>query len=536
MQPSLLTLSMAGSKLMTIGELLHFMPLDLDTFSGSERFMTGTRLGTAFSKGMRAYLHAAYINAVEHFRAALIAAYVEGEEQAQIYERERAIVCLYIGNALAFQDDWQGALHEYLESVKTDQRLAEAHYNLGVAFAALSQFDHAIAAFKKALEHNRNLYEAHFALGRCYHHLDDAGRAYIHYQHACDERPYAAEPRYYLGLMHQMHGANELALRCFNEALRVEPTFVSPDTHHEILVNRSIEEVKQWYYRLGHDLKTQGYEEYAEHIYRALLQWSPHEQRAHYLLANLLARTNRLDTALEEYAYIEPHDRHYVDTRIRMSTIYKLQNKLPEAYKVLIECAKLKSTNGKLFLAIGKLLYDMGKTTTAIRVLKHAVQLLPQDPQAHYLLGFTYMAIGREDWAIAAWRKAVELAPDAHLLRYDLGYMYLRCNRYDLAANEFARVLTRWPEDVETNFLLGFCYKELLEPARAIPLFEKALMHNPHHTQALYYLGAAYLQIGNVSLGKAYLRRYDHLTKDSQQTPKPQPQLARRTRRPFAMS
>ena len=104
-----------------------------------------------------------------------IAAYVDGEEQAQIFDRERAIIYLYIGNALAFQDDWESALREYLESVQTDPQLAEAHYNLGVAFAALGQLDRAVGAFKETLEHNPTLYEAHFALGRCYQKIDDAG-------------------------------------------------------------------------------------------------------------------------------------------------------------------------------------------------------------------------------------------------------------------------------------------------------------------------------------------------------------------------
>jgi tetratricopeptide (TPR) repeat protein len=122
-----------------------------------------------------------------------------------------------------------------------------------------------------------------------------------------------------------------------------------------------------------------------------------------------------------------------------------------------------------------------------------------------------YNALGREGWGLAAWRKAVELSPEAHSLRYDLGFMYVRRGRYDLAAREFAHVLRYWPDDVETNFMLGLCYKELNEPARAIPLFEKVLRRNPRHTQALYYLGASYLQIGNASLGKAYLRRYDYL-------------------------
>jgi hypothetical protein len=63
--------------------------------------------------------------------------------------------------------------------------------------------------------------------------------------------------------------------------------------------------------------------------------------------------------------------------------------------------------------------------------------------------------------------------------------------------------------------MLGLCYKELSEPGRSIPLFEKVLRRNPRHAQSLYYLGACYLQIGNTSLGKAYLRRYDHLARQS---------------------
>jgi tetratricopeptide (TPR) repeat protein len=502
---------------MAANDQLHFMPLDLDTFTGSERFMAGTRLGAAFSQGMRSYLRAAYTEAIEHFKAALIAAYVDGEEQAQIFERERAIIYLYIGNALAFQDEWEGSLREYLEAVQTDPQLAEAHYNLGVAFAAMGQLDRAVAAFKETLEHNPNLYEAHFALGRCYQRLDDAGRAYIHYNSACNARPQAAEPRYYMGLMHQSHGAHELAQRCFAEALRVEPTFVSPDPDPDqgALVTRSEEEVAQWYYRLSHALKQQRYEEEAERIYRALLQWRLQEFQARFLLGNLLARQRRWAEALEEYGSVPGHSPQYVESRLRMSAIYRLQKQNKKAYDLLFECARLNPKNGQLFLSMGKLLYDMGMNPQAVRAFERAVHLLPRDPQAHYLLGFMYNVHGREAWALAAWRKAVELAPEADSLRYDLGFMYVRRGRYDLAAAEFQRVLERWPEDVETNFMLGLCFKELVDPARAIPLFEKVLRRNPRHAQALYYLGACYLQIGNTSLGKAYLRRYDHLARQS---------------------
>ncbi|NJN67393.1 MAG: tetratricopeptide repeat protein [Chloroflexaceae bacterium] len=501
---------------MPTNEPLVFMPLDLDTFTGSERFVEGTRMGAAFSQGIRSYLRAAYGDAIEHFKAALIAAYVDGEEKAQIYDRERAIIYLYIGNALAFQDDWEAAMREYLEAVQTDPKLAEAHYNLGVAFAARGQIDRAISGFKEALEHNPNLYEAHFSLGRCYQKLDDAGRAYIHYSNACNTRPNAAEPRYYLGLMHQSHGAHELAQRCFADALRVEPTFVSPAVQEdETLVTRSEDEVVQWYYRLSEDLKQQNYEEEAERIYRALLQWRPEEYYAHYLLGNLLARSRRWPASLEEYGKVPPQSKHYVDARLRMSVVLRLMKHPRDAYELLFECARLHPGDGRIFLNMGKLLYDMGKNANAVRAFERAVQLLPTNAQAHYLLGFMYMVMGRENWTLAAWRKAVELAPDSHSLRYDLGYMYVRKGRYDLAAREFALVLEHWPDDVETNFMLGLCYREMVEPARSIPLFEKVLRRNPRHAQALFLLGACYLQIGNTSLGKAYLRRYDHLIRQS---------------------
>jgi tetratricopeptide (TPR) repeat protein len=318
-----------------------------------------------------------------------------------------------------------------------------------------------------------------------------------------------------MGLMHQSHGAHELAQRCFTDALRVEPTFVTPEIQDE-LVHRSEDEVAQWYYRLSQDLKQQGYSEEAERIYRALLQWRPQEYAAYYLLGNLLARSQRLDQAFEAFRNVPSQDKHYVEARIRAATVLKLQGKTNEAYTVLFETARMHPTEGRLFVQMGKILYDMNKLQASARAFERAVQLMPKDAQSHYLLGFVYNALNRESWALAAWRKAVELAPNAHSLRYDLGYMYVRRGRYDLAAKEFGTVLNHWPDDVETNFMLGLCFKEMMDPARAIPLFEKVLRRNPRHTQALYYLGASYLQIGNTSLGKAYLRRYDYLVNQEQ--------------------
>ena len=185
---------------------------------------------------------------------------------------------------------------------------------------------------------------------------------------------------------------------------------------------------------------------------------APEEQRARYMLGNLLARTRRLDQAMEAYNQIH---RRIAITWMRAFAPARFSSFSTSPKSRMKCCSNVPSCTPATAscLNMGKLLYDMGKNTAAVRAFERTVQLLPRDPQAHYLLGFMYNAMGHESWALAAWRKAVELAPDAHSLRYDLGYMYIRRSRHDLAAKEFEQVLRYWPEDVETNFMLGLCYK-----------------------------------------------------------------------------
>ncbi len=490
---------------------LRFVPLDLDTFASSERFMVGMRLGATFSQGMHTYLQGTYHEAAEQLKAALISAYVEGEEATQIFARERAIIHLYLGNCVAVNEQWEEALREYLEAVQIDPQLAEAHYNLGISFAAVDQLERAISALKEALEYNPGLYEAHFALGCCYQQADDAGRAYIHYTSACTARPDAAEPRYALGLMHQSHGAHELAQRCFAEALHMDLPPLSADPANPLL-SRSEDEVVAWYYQFSAKLKQQHYEEEAERIYRLLLEWRPHEYQAHVLLGNLRARQQELDEALVHYAAVPPGDRAYVDARLRMATVLHLRGEDRRAYALLVACARRNPDQGHLWLQMGKLLQGLGRYPSSLRALKRAVQLLPREPQAHYRLGLAYAALGYSGRATAAWRHAVLLAPDDEALHFDLATLLVQRGRYMAASHELQQVLARNPADHDARFLLGLCYKELLDPARAIPLFEQVLEHDPQHIQALYYVGACHLQIGSTSLGQHYLRRYEELT------------------------
>ena len=501
--------------------------LDLDTFSGSERFMSGTSLGAAFSTGMRAYLDGRYSDTVTELKTALRVAYVEGDEYAQIWERERAIIHLYLGNALAYEDSWNAALDEYMNAVQNDTQLAEGHYNLGVAFRALNKLYEAVAAFKVALQYNGELYEARFALGRCYHELGDYAHAYISYTLARQLRPNAAEPIYYQGLLHQAHGEMKQAAKCFAEALRVEPEYI----HNTSLVETTeetdfatAEHDPGWYYRLAEELKAQGNVVGALRAYQALLQARPEETRARYFMANILARQREWERAIAEYKWVLRDDPQFIAARYKLGLAYRALQRLKESYHTLVQCARLQSNDGVVFLSLGIVLTDLGQLLLSIKAFERAAKLLPNEPQVHYRLGRALISAGYETRAMVAWQKAVELDEQWQAARYDLGILYLKRGRYYEAAVAFEAVYKSQPDDVETAYFLAVAYKETGRLDDTIQLLEKVIKARPDHFMAHFHLGATYLRVGNASDGLQHIREYERL-KGVQITKRPAPSL-----------
>lgn len=487
--------------------------LDLDTFSGSERFMSGSSLGAAFSTGMRAYLDGRYAEAVAEFKTALIAAYVEGDDYAQIWDRERAIIHLYLGNAYSYLDSWSEALNEYMNAVQIDGQLAEGHYNLGVAFRALGKLYEAVAAFKVALQYNSDLYEARFALGRCYHELGDYAHAYISYTLARQLRPNAAEPIYYQGLLHQAHGEMKQAAKCFAEALRVEPEYVH---------NTSLVEAKEesefggehdpgWYYRLAEELKAQGNVVGALRAYQALLQAKPEETRARYFMANILARQREWERAIAEYKWVLRDDPQFIAARYKLGLAYRALQRLKESYHTLVQCARLQPGDGVVFLSLGIVLTDLGQLQLSIKAFERAAKLMPSEPQVQYRLGRALISAGYESRAMVAWQKAVELDEQWQAARYDLGLLYLKRGRYYEAATAFEAVHKTQPDDIDTCYFLAVAYKETGRLDDTIQLLEKVVKQRPEHHMAHFHLGATYLRMGNANDGLNHIREYERL-------------------------
>lgn len=77
----------------------------------------------------------------------------------------------------------------------------------------------------------------------------------------------------------------------------------------------------------------------------------------------------------------------------------------------------------------------------AIPPAKHALKLVPDSPEAHYLLGRAYLDLGDDATALTELRSAVALEPDSPEIHFNLGRAYAKSGMSAEAAKERAEFL-----------------------------------------------------------------------------------------------
>src|SRR5262245_6707720 len=172
-------------------------------------------------------------------------------------------------------------------------------------------------------------------------------------------------------------------------------------------------------------------------------------------------------------------------------------------------------------------LVQRGDTRGAEASARRALELDPNSPEAHNLLGFVAALEGEGEEAIEAYRQAIALDETYLEAMLNAAEVYIHplgdfdqaiemCDQaLDLAqvdeeiidalllkfdallgkgdSEEAAKVVRRIPEGPYDNpnhtFLIGRAYYEVGQTERAAALIEEAASKDPRHAEAHYYLG-----------------------------------------------
>ncbi len=147
-------------------------------------------------------------------------------------------------------------------------------------------------------------------------------------------------------------------------------------------------------------------------------------------------------------------------------------------------------------LDLAQKMRKQNRDAEAIKLLREATQLRPDDPDVWLWLGICYNAVSLHDEQIAALREAVRLKPDFGEAWYWLGMGLHMVGDLNAAADALKQTLTIQPDHAFALIDWGRICRDKGDKEGALLAFQKAVKINPHSVDSWFQIGFFRLQQG----------------------------------------
>jgi tetratricopeptide (TPR) repeat protein len=143
-------------------------------------------------------------------------------------------------------------------------------------------------------------------------------------------------------------------------------------------------------------------------------------------------------------------------------------------------------------------LMKKGQNEAAAAEWRKAIELNPNEAQAHNNLGVMLAETGKPDEAIEHYRKAVELSPEYPEAHNNLGEALITKRRLDEAIVHFAKAIELNPKHASAYSNLGAALAQQGKLQEAIPYLQKAVEYKPEPADVQNNLGIALAMTGRM--------------------------------------
>ncbi|HEX6718155.1 MAG TPA: tetratricopeptide repeat protein [Pyrinomonadaceae bacterium] len=148
-------------------------------------------------------------------------------------DQARAREQLDKGKELYRNDQDAEAVLAFMEAVRLDPNLAEAHFRLGLGYESLGKREEAETEYKKAVEAYKKYFEqnhdddaeAHYALGQTYANLGQFSEAVREYREATKLKDDDPDMFYDLGVAYTKLAQYDAAAAAFSKSLEIDPDY-----------------------------------------------------------------------------------------------------------------------------------------------------------------------------------------------------------------------------------------------------------------------------------------------------------------------
>jgi tetratricopeptide (TPR) repeat protein len=504
----------------------------------------------ALVTGLAYYAARDFRGALNEWSTALIAARVDRDMAPPLDAASEAVVHFYRGNAYFLdvaslppdkrKETLLIAEAAYLEALKADPTLAEAHHNLGLVYQAQGRLDRTAPELQAALELNPDLARARYNQGVLLLNLGQIARATELFESFVEMRPEDAEALRALGRVYRVAGQLDEAEVAFKAAIRQAPGYALAHADLAALYYERARPAQMSLAPLEAELErlvaagrdTRAIEQRAAPLQQEHQQWlelarteltravaeRPNNAYDHYNMAVVLHDSGQVSAAAEEVQVAERLRPPYAEYGVRWAA----NGRLDHTTHQFIEATALRPASAETFINVGLDLQREGRIAEATDQFIRVLYLDPANPDANYRLGMVYMAQGEVDAAALHLQNAITAPHDPPWPPAEavdaLATIYRNRQDYDRALALLQAQLARDSHDARAHYNLGTIYRRQGKLDEAIAAFRAAIQYDPSLADAHYNLGVAYTASGRLDEARDEFQRIAKLNPEDPDT------------------
>lgn len=421
--------------------------------------------------------------------AAIIAAVALAVPAQSKKDRERAKNLLVQADKAMAQKDYRAAADAYGQAILITPNNPVAHFRKGHAHYYLKEYDPAIAEFTAAMNQGfKPIVEVYRIRAIAYYEQKNYDLALEDVKKGLALAPRDAQLLKNLGEVYMTKGDIPQAITALKNASQVLPN--DADVHYNLA---------RAYFTSG-DTKGQEAEARA-----ALSMGTRFVGEAYYLQADAEKKAKNNTAALVAFEKaINAKSDLPVEAYRDLAYLYRLDNRLPDAIKVLKQGILIYRDNGQMYTDLSWYHSLNDQPDRAVEAARSGIQLLPNQYLAYTTLCRAYNDTKNFDMAISACNTALKLKPGDGETHFYLARAYDFTKRTAEATRNYASAVKGLSEYMAKNpdypdgwYLLGNAYFADDQTERAVDAYSKALALIPKFPRARYNLGLMYLRTKN---------------------------------------
>ena len=357
------------------------------------------------------------------------------------------------------QNEPQNVLTMLTRLITIEPTNADAYYLLGRLYVELERAEEALDAFLATIHLDPDRLDAHLQIASLYEQQGDTDNAIERYEAIIKLDPSKADSFLRLGALYLRQGDKDNVIRVYEPGLEIEPNH--PQAQYDLAVLfEEREDTEKAIKHLG----------LANQYDQGHFEW-------HFRYARLL---DRYAATLEDY------DAYAAIAVAEYSKTIDLKNDYVPAYLY-------RGLITRRYKQIGDMLYRYSQIAEDF---KRVIALEPNNSEAHYHLGMTYMDLDQRQDAKEIFLKTLQFGQKYKGIYLQLGLIAEGEGNHDEAIGYFEKELEIDSESVTTFQRLGDLYSNYsADFGRAKEVLEKALEFQPNHVptllnyaSTLYYL------------------------------------------------